>query len=378
MTIILGWSDPDAGFLCGDSAVTHSQAPVGAKSSFGELQGIDRLTVEERAVKILELPRSVLVGVCGDPDAALRFLSIVRRELTSSSKSARQILIDLEDVAAQQQSDFELQFQQDVDGVPELTAIAVRKSVGEDFEDRIVISGSLPEPKRALASLLVGTVRKHGLPPEARLAGALVALQAMGITEFLPQHGVGGAFFGAYVSPAGVQWQPDIAYLIYPPGEFPKGRIIKPGEAKRDIPVASDVEKVRVLVRDGAGILLSSLGSPRGRVLIPPTSDRSEDDWEKIVLDAVPPPFPLIVPSRHYGFLCSTYRHAVYVFSPTTRTNTALAVRPQPDGRVNLEVAPRLVESLELQTPQGYFDLTLVVESDTGTDAKTYRITMPT
>jgi hypothetical protein len=186
---------------------------------------------------------------------------------------------------------------------------------------------------------------------------------------------VGGAFFGARVTQAGVVWQPDLGYLTYRPGMFRSAPIIKDGDITTPIPATSAVEKVRVLVREGAGILLSSLGSPAGRLLIPPTVERTDDEWQQIVLAAVPPPFRLLVPGEHTGLLSVSYPKAVYIYNPTERDG-AFSVGEH-RGKLSISVVPRLMETLELATPPDRFDLTIVTEDDGGTSANTYRIAQP-
>ena len=159
----------------------------------------------------------------------------------------------------------------------------------------------MPEAKKTLAARLATAVKMHRLSPDARLAGVLVALQAIGMTEYLPQHGVGGAFFGAYLSPQSITWQGDLNYVTYRPGLFRNAPFIRPGE--QSAPAEAAVEKIRVLVRDGVGILLSSLSGLPVRVLVPPTNTRSEDELNELVLAAVPPPFRVLIPSVHFGLL---------------------------------------------------------------------------
>jgi len=373
VTFVLGWCDDDGAFICADSAVTHDRAPLGATSSFGEAQQVDGLTIEEGAVKILQLPREMIVAVCGDAKAALDFIMSVQNRLKYTGDPLRRILAELSS-AADRRFGFELLFGHRVDGVPVLTAFDIKNASIDDVgNERVVALGSLPREKRMLAVQLVTAVRQHNLPAEARLAAALVVLQSMGITEYLPQHRVGGAFFGAYASRDYVVWQPDLDYLMYRPGTFTDATAIRPGD--QDMPPTRAIAKVRVLVREGAGILLSSLGSPAARLLIPPTSERSEAEWEAFVLAAVPPPFPLVVPGSHIALLSTCFSKAVYIYNPALRDG-AFAMTDR-SGLVCIEAAPRLVETIERATPSGSFDLTIVTETEDGTSAKTDRLAIP-
>jgi hypothetical protein len=374
MTFILGWREEDCVFICADSAVTHRQPPLGNTTSFGELQKLDRVTVEERAVKLLELSHDTLVAVCGDASAALDFVLSVRTRLKFTDTPLRTILVEVAAIAPPSDV-FELLFGHIVDGHPDLTVFSSLNGIGGPIGNGFIALGSLPAAKKDLAASLVTAVRQHGLPPDARLGCALVALQSIGITEYLPEHGVGGAFFGARVTRTGVVWQPDLGYLTYRPGMFRSAPIIHDGDITTQVPATSAIEKVRVLIRNGAGIVLSSLGSPPARLLIPPTTENTEEEWQQIVLAAVPPPFHLLVPSEHMGLLNVGNPKAVYIHNPTTRKG-AFSVGEH-RGTLCVSVVPRLMETLELATPVDKFDLTIVTEDDDGTSAKTYRIAQP-
>jgi hypothetical protein len=375
MTFVLGWEDDDGVFICADSAVTHSRELRGSTSSFGEAQQVDRVSVEEGAVKLLELPRGVVAAVCGDATGALDFVLSVRTRLAFTPKPMPEILAEV-GAFADPWHRFQVLIGHRVDGHPTLTVFdSADRSIENVGAGRFATFGSMPDSKKDLAARLVTAVRRHKLPPEARLAGALVALQSIGITDYLPQHGVGGAFFGARVTSDGVTWQPDLCYLTYPPQVFQSAPFIKFGDTKKEIPTTKAIETVRVLVRDGAGILLSSLGSPRGRVLIPPTSDRTEDEWQEIVLTAVPPPFRILLPNQHFGVLSTMYTKAMYIYNPGLRDGAFVII--ERSGKTCVEAATRIVETLERATPTGSFDLTIITESEEGTDGNTYRVAVP-
>jgi hypothetical protein len=369
VTFILGWQDADGAYICADSAVTHDGPVSGSTSSFGEAQQLDRVAVEERAVKLLELPRGVLVGLCGDANAALDFVRAVGKKLHHTDTPLVTSLREVGTVADLRDR-FSLLFGHRVDGRPTLTAFhSADRSIEDLVGDRCATFGSMPPDKKDLAAQLIGVVRKFNLRPEARLACTLVALQSLGITEYLPQHGVGGAFFGARVTADGVVWQPDLCYLTYPPGMFAGAPLVTANDTRTEIPSTSAAQMVRVLVREGAGILLSSLGKPRGRVLIPPTSGRSQAEWEAVVLNAVPPPFHLLVQGAHFGLLSTRYTKAVYIYNPALRTDRALSITQ--GDKAFIGAVPRLVETLELPAPVGRFDLTVITEDEDGTNGGT-------
>jgi hypothetical protein len=377
VTFLLGWQDGDGVFLCADSAVTRVGVPSGSTSSFGEAQQVDRFAVEERAVKLLELPRGILVAVCGDADSALDFVMSLRSQLAYTNHALPDLLDKLA-TSVDPRHGFELLIAHRVGEEPVLTAfVSDDRSIEAVGPERFATFGSMPDDKKDLAARLVSVVRAHPLPPEARLAASLVALQSVGITEYLPQHHVGGTFFGARLARDGVHWQADLCYLTYSPRTFRGSVFIEEGDNTTVVPPADGVEKVRVLVRDGAGILLSSLGQPRGRVLIPPTSDRTEAEWKQVVLVAVPPPFRMLVPSRHVGLLSTQYSKAVYIYNPDLRDSGAFHIGER-HGEVTVSAVPELMQTFKLATPPGRFDLTIVTEDPDGTDAKTYGVAIPT
>lgn len=373
MTFVLGWEDGDGVFLCTDSAVTHQGSLRGPTSSFGEAQQVDRYCVEERAVKLLELPRQTVVAICGEAVPALDFIVSIRDQLQYTDRTLPDIVGQL--ATAHVEGDFNLLFGHLVDKRPTLSAFYSEDRTFEDIgRGAFATLGSLPDDKHKLAAKLVRVVRRQELPAEARLGCTLVALQALGITDYLPQHRVGGAFFGAMLTSSGLVWQPDLAYLTYGPGAFKRSVFLEPGtKAPRELPSGS-FEKIRVLVRHGAGILLSSLGSPAMRVLLPPTPSRSDDEWARIVLAAVPPPFHVVVKSRHFGLLSTRYTKATYIFNPGLRRG-AFAITER-DGKTCLEASSQLVATLEAPTPTGSFDLALILEDADGADAKVYRVSM--
>ncbi len=377
MTLILGWRDGPDAFLCGDSVVTGTGPARAPSSSFGETHKLDQVTVEEAAIKILELPRGTLVGVCGDPLAALGCLSLVAKDLDATNKPLRTILRELQPVFKSTDASFELLFAHESEQGSELTAFGSSKSMGTDFGDRVVVLGSLPAAKQKAASDLLWAIRAHGMFPEERLAASLVLLQGTGITDYLLDHGVGGAFFGAWRSTSGARWQPDLNYFVYPPGVFVQSPVILREELMEvALPPIVGLEKVRVLIRQGAGIVLSSMVNPLGRIFIPPNSKNSDAEWRDIVLAATPPPFPLVVRSRHYGFLSKGSRKAAYI-SRRVENDDGLVRVATVQGKVHLMLDQQFVKTLESPTQEGCFDFTIAIEDVDGAEVKTYRLTAP-
>lgn len=69
------------------------------------------------------------------------------------------------------------------------------------------------------------------------------------------------------------------------------------------------------------------------------------------------------------------YAKAVYVYNPSSRAG-ALSIEER-DRRTVIAAVPRLVETLELAVPEDRIMLSIVVEDESGTQAKTYGIASP-
>jgi hypothetical protein len=201
-----------------------------------------------------------------------------------------------------------------------------------------------------------------------------VHLQATGVLSYLFEYGVGGALFGARLSERGTAWLPDIVYFIYNPGTFSQSPLV---DAHLDVDALKPpvgLQYVRVLMREGAGIVLSSLGQPPRKAFIPPGKGFSDERWQQIILAAAPPPFELVVPCSYWGFLSSRYRKAVFL----GREDGAFAIHGievvgEPDRR-RVVLPDRLVETLEQPVQFGYFDFSVVIEDDSGVSGIGYRL----
>lgn len=373
MTAIFGWQDGPEVFLIGDSAVTSSHPPRGKTSSFGEAVIQEDITVEEAAIKIVELPRSLIVGVAGSSRTAMNYLETLTHNLRQGDRPIREILEGVAQSFRGNKQGFQMLVGHPHDGGMALTRVRTTDPVISPVGNATAILGSLPERRKAGAAHLISVIRSHGLPPEGRLAAAIALLQAGGITDYLPAYGVGGTLFGARTNLAGVTWQPDMMFFVYPPKLFGESPILR----DEDTPTFSAGDRlgmVRVLVRRGAGIVLSSLGHPKARVFIPPAPPLTELQWRDVAVAAVPPPFELIASCRYYGFLNTGFRKAVFCGQLGSESGAVGVSVAGTVGRRQIRIAPRLVQTLEDEVPGGYFDFSVVTEDATGVDCKTYRL----
>jgi hypothetical protein len=372
MTAILGWQDGADAFLVANTAVTRRGPARWGPSGFGEVPLAKQLVVEEGAIKLLELPRGVVAGVAGDARTALEFVRILERDLHQTPRSLTDLV---EEVAAifDQHARFEILLAHRECGATALLHVTNRKPYVTACDRGVQIIGSMAPAKRSAVETMVERIRAHGLPPAARHAAVLVFLQAGGITEYLFEQGIGGTFFGVRRSAEGVEWQPDVVYFVYPPTTFGHAPVVTDDETDLVTYHRDDLGTVRVLVRQGAGIVLSSLGNPGRRAFLPPTSGRSIKEWQSIVLEAVPPPFEQVVPSDYYGFLNAGHRKAAFCAKLAPADEPAVAVLGNVGNR-RVALAARFVQTLEDTPPPGHFDYSVVVEDAHGTTCMGYRL----
>lgn len=380
MTFLIGWHDADGAFLCADSAETHVGNRAGETSSFGEARPPNQPTVEECVVKLIPLPRNVVVAICGAVVPALDFLETVGDYLANTDLALAEIL-GRTGVSNDFEDDFDLLFAHCAEGDPTISIFTSSDTPEADYlRDGFITTGCLPGLQAALATRLVNTVRTYPLPPDARLAGSLVALQSIGIREYLPAHNVGGAFFGARVSADGVHWQPDINYLIYPTGGFRSALVGEPSGTTAELPQHGGIEKVRVLVREGGAAVISSVGAPAARLMFPPLGARTKAEWDEFAKSAFPSPSRLLVHGQHVGLLNRDRASLTYIYNPELRTTSAFAVVDRDDmkGMASIDVSPDLARCLELDPAPNEVLFTIVTDDHPeGATGKTAHVLLP-
>ena len=270
MTVLLAWIDEFGGWLCADSAATHQGRPRHSLTSFGELQTIDHATVEEAAIKISHLPSDVIAAACGDSRSAEKFLDLTRRELIDNgAENLITILKDLTIVSdswepfvlffMQMTSDNDYQLIGFDSRLGPSEPILNHRSTARDgsIEQMYYTTGSLKSSLSKQLVYAIGHIRKFPCTPELRQMIAAVYMQSMGIAEFLPSQGIGGAFWSARLSHGECYWQSDITYIIYTPGSF----VPAPNDnsSASAIYQTASADMVRCLIRDGIGFVISSV-----------------------------------------------------------------------------------------------------------------------
>ncbi|AOK06964.1 hypothetical protein WI41_17635 [Burkholderia latens] len=109
---------------------------------------------------------------------------------------------------------------------PCLLHVNVATSTIEEVSGLIQLGSTLPSGQHEWTTGLVSSLQNvlnrlgsHPLHVERIFSQLVAALQSYGVHDYLPQHGVGGAFIAAWVTPDGVRWQGDHLYVIH--GEIP-------------------------------------------------------------------------------------------------------------------------------------------------------------
>lgn len=321
MTAILAWLDDHGAYLCCDSAVSSSamRPPRDAQSSFGEWQTVDGRPVEEAALKVFPVSslevfsggEGVIAGVVGDLHAAMTTLKLIFTDPRVMEGRLEEVLRTLAPQVTGTKPEFILVFAHNETGGPTLCRLSTREGFVTTRSTRpedVWILGSLPATCRGIAAQSVAALRETGFDSSSVLMSALVLLQSLGISNYLPQHGVGGAFFGVQLTSTGdVIWQDDICYYVYRPALFSN---VSPGELKDE----EDILRVRCQVRDSLGLITSSLANANTmKVLVPPGYRRPEERFRHVASDPALELGVWSVPTCHVGLLDTAGRKAISV-----------------------------------------------------------------
>ena len=225
MTYIVGWKRDDYVYVCADTVATVTQASAppkypASKTSFDELE-IDEVgtSITQSAVKLLHLGRAIL-AICGDANVSRVAAKRFNDELTDPNRALREAF------------EAALAFTESQTGLCRTIRLIVAAidaagprllafdgncllQVTEFSDGDVVQFGSIPESFHDVTKQCVDVVAQLMDDPKNRLACLVCNLQSYGINFYLLEHGVGGAFFGAYVSSTEIHWQGDILFLLY-------------------------------------------------------------------------------------------------------------------------------------------------------------------
>lgn len=271
MTYCLGWKTQTCAYLVADMAVTSPRATSTLRSSFGE-EHVSEATknVQEGALKIVSA-RDAGITFSGDATLGRAVIDTFRMAL-AAGHAPRPALetaiasnvnfgdrVDLSVLCAfAEQSD------------PRL--LSFNRYNDQRFVEHVpgdvVQLGSLVGRGNVLCQIsdaFIGELKKADLDSSALLACALGLFQSYGIHNALLQHGVGGAFVGAFVDASGFHWQPNLGYLLFTPGQ----------------PDFSEYAGVFLFVRDDVAVVRSVLADGPPRIFITSFGDPLETSMKR-------------------------------------------------------------------------------------------------
>ncbi|MFQ1689248.1 hypothetical protein ACK39A_11860 [Aeromonas veronii] len=226
MTYSVAWTTETAAFIVTDSAVTNPidnyDGTSNGTTSFCERQG--RLDsgnyVYERAYKIFS-KSNVAYSLAGDANFGTEFINDVafRIELGLDVASSIRGAID-------NYPDFKLKPSIEVtiafyDEHPQLITVKNTRSTYIEFENGLVLTGSPTEELIDYTNTFYNVFMEDYLKiplgsvsDEELLVKMIALLQSYGIHNYTIENGIGGAYTGVSVTGSGVEYQPDICYLI--------------------------------------------------------------------------------------------------------------------------------------------------------------------
>lgn len=379
MTFLAAWKDPERIVLCADTAVTSGSVLATAQSSFGEAHLNTQTRVEEAALKLCRVSPHVLAGVVGDANPAFAFLDRVHDQLVHGFPEGglRNLLGSLERTA---EGSFGLAFGHLVEGHPSLTFFTSTGGVSnlDDMDSAALLSaGSLPEHLRRLVKQ-VSTATGRDLPRDVARIAVLSFVQSLGVHDYLMPVGVGGAFFMAFVDRGGVNWQPDVNFILYPPGVYgstPTFTERDKAEIAANLPVVDSISYVRTLVRDDCGLAVTSMGSPSARAFASPSCPHvsSAEAFERFVRSVLPSPFRGLEVGRFFAFISKAYRKVVLLARATSGNRGPAFAFEHCGDNTYFELLPDLVRCLELPPRNGFAELVVALE-DANSGAKIWGV----
>ncbi len=242
MTMIIGWLHGERPFLVSDTAQTQRWEPRWGTSSFGEAphETSDGRFVEEGAAKIFGLGSAGVAAVCGASNSGIEFVRELRVYI------ARPDLVDtIIDLGQRLETKVQVPFEVLIARGGEMVLFrSYEPSRPQRIDpDQVIVLGSAPDILKEVANWSVRRGARFK-SPEDQLVLTVSTLQLLGAQNYLPQFGIGGAFYGCFVDSA-VQWLRDTLFLIVPPLAAPESTS-RPPHLKE-----VGIEHVLVAVRDG-------------------------------------------------------------------------------------------------------------------------------
>jgi hypothetical protein len=342
-------------------------------SSFGEQQDVNGTPVEEGAIKLVEVG-AFPVLIVGNVRPALAFCDELEREL--ETREVREALTVLHPIFANAEH-FTMVIAHQIKGRTVLTLYSSTEGVlVKDDGWRVWVLGALPDPlARTIRTAAHGIEHRIPIDGAAKLMALLSVMQALGIGNYLPQHGVGGAMCGARYD-GSLRWQDPILFLISDPVQLgqlqlqlqlPERTIdVAPAEA------ADPFHKVRCHVIDGVGVVISSIAQrvtllTRPRGAIDPSTVQS-------ILQSIPVRNGPVAQVGYYA-LIDTSKQRVVLAIPRRVQRSSLVRVADTGTDVSLILSSTIVGILGEDLAQDRWELVVCAEKDTA-GVKRFNITM--
>lgn len=203
-------------------------AAIGTTTVFGERQGDVGLAplryVSEEGLKI-SVGDGTVVGFAGDVYTARTLIRAYFDRRLSGLGPRNAIYSALVSITPCE-AEAEVLFAFYEGESPCLLLVNTLKQSNHDVEGLVQLGSELSAGQHEWTAKFVSSFLQqldrlgpHPVHIERMFTNIVALLQSYGIHDYLPQHGVGGAFVAAWVTPTGARWQGDHLYLIH--GETP-------------------------------------------------------------------------------------------------------------------------------------------------------------
>lgn len=233
MTLCVGWKFKDEIYLFGDTVFSQGKSdssPEGEKTSFGELQGNGKVHgrsayVEENGIKIRAFSGGA-IAYSGSVAKAVAMADLVEASLSegkSPKDALRRAFLNVQPIGMDEQTSLLLACSED--GSPILYHFDTEDADNIKSVDGLIQIGSIGAHHRtntenlikALEDEITGRFRPNFHSRKNILSRISGYLQSIGVHDPILTEGVGGAFVGLCYSSYGVEWQPDVLYIIHSP-----------------------------------------------------------------------------------------------------------------------------------------------------------------
>ena len=295
MTYCVGLRTDQGVFIAADSGFSSERASITTADTapttvFGELQGDVAAKpwrfVFESGMK-LAVDGGTVMGFAGDVQTAHALIDAyaeARKVGLDVRKAVSNALINV--TPCERNADVLFAFYESAK--PRLLHVSVATSAIAEVKGLIQLGSTLPSGQHEWTTRLVSGFQKilnqfgpHPLHAERIFSQLVSALQSYGVHDYLPQHGVGGAFVAAWVTPEGARWQGDHLYVIH--GEKPSFNDLMCGTMVREDAICLVNNQI------GGTKVLTRQRSPESQSLVQKRAEsaasKAIDSWDNAKFD---------------------------------------------------------------------------------------------